>query len=58
MSSATVSTSSPAPKAAPAMPKPVVFATSGLGGMIGWCIVHPANTAAGESFAMIFHTLT
>lgn len=28
------------------MPKPVVFATSGLGGMIGWAIIHPANTVA------------
>ena len=28
--------------------KPVVFATSGLGGMLGWAIVHPANTIAGE----------
>mmetsp|Transcript_17497 Transcript_17497/g.37842 ORF Transcript_17497/g.37842 Transcript_17497/m.37842 type:complete len:311 (+) Transcript_17497:131-1063(+) len=30
----------------PAIPKPVVFATSGLGGMIGWLVVHPANTTA------------
>jgi solute carrier family 25 oxoglutarate transporter 11 len=30
----------------PALPKPVVFATSGLGGMMGWAIVHPANTTA------------
>jgi hypothetical protein len=27
--------------------KPVVFATSGLGGMFGWIVVHPANTCAG-----------
>jgi hypothetical protein len=27
--------------------KPVVFATSGLGGMLGWVVVHPANTCAG-----------
>jgi hypothetical protein len=27
--------------------KPVVFATSGLGGMFGWILVHPANTCAG-----------
>ncbi|KAL3807513.1 hypothetical protein ACHAXA_008271 [Cyclostephanos tholiformis] len=26
--------------------KPVVFATSGLGGMFGWIVVHPANTCA------------
>ncbi|KAL3798392.1 hypothetical protein HJC23_005045 [Cyclotella cryptica] len=48
MSSTTVSPSSHTPKAAPAaaLPKSVIFATSGLGGMIGWCIVHPFNTAA------------
>ena len=35
------------PKASPpALSKPVVFATSGLGGMIGWVLVHPANTCA------------
>ncbi|KAL9181613.1 hypothetical protein ACHAXT_010418 [Thalassiosira profunda] len=34
------------PAAPPPLPKPVVFATSGLGGMMGWAIVHPANTAA------------
>lgn len=34
-------TSAPAP-----LPKPVIFGTSGLGGCLGWCIVHPANTAA------------
>jgi solute carrier family 25 (mitochondrial oxoglutarate transporter), member 11 len=28
------------------MTKPVVFATSGLGGMAGWVVVHPANTLA------------
>jgi len=28
------------------MPKYVVFGTSGLGGMLGWTIVHPANTTA------------
>lgn len=45
-----------------ALSKPVVFATSGLGGMIGWVIVHPANTTAGEcllpalaAFSFAFH---
>ena len=33
--------------APPPLSKPVIFATSGLGGMLGWAIVHPANTAAG-----------
>jgi len=28
------------------MPKPVLFATSGFGGMLGWMIVHPFNTIA------------
>ena len=26
--------------------KPVIFATSGLGGVAGWCVVHPFNTVA------------
>jgi len=26
--------------------KPLVFATSGIGGCLGWCIVHPCNTLA------------
>ena len=26
--------------------KPVIFATSGMGGVMGWCIVHPFNTLA------------
>ena len=38
----------PSPQPA-AVPKSVVFATSGLGGMIGWVVVHPANTTAGAS---------
>ena len=38
------------------LPKPVIFATSGLGGMLGWAIVHPANTIAGE-FTLL-HSLT
>lgn len=28
------------------MPRSVTFLTAGLGGMLGWCIVHPANTLA------------
>lgn len=28
------------------LPKPVIFASSGLGGCMGWCVVHPANTVA------------
>jgi len=34
------------PASASSLPKSVVFATSGLGGCIGWAIVHPANTIA------------
>jgi solute carrier family 25 oxoglutarate transporter 11 len=26
--------------------KPVIFATSGLGGVLGWIVVHPFNTLA------------
>lgn len=26
--------------------KPIIFATSGMGGVMGWCIVHPFNTLA------------
>ena len=35
-------------KEAPAAPlsKPVIFATSGLGGIVGWILVHPFNTLA------------
>mmetsp|Transcript_1634 Transcript_1634/g.2199 ORF Transcript_1634/g.2199 Transcript_1634/m.2199 type:complete len:316 (+) Transcript_1634:138-1085(+) len=38
--------------AAPATPqlgKGLIFATSGLGGMMGWAVVHPANTVAVRS---------
>jgi solute carrier family 25 oxoglutarate transporter 11 len=28
------------------LPKSVIFATSGLGGCLGWVVVHPANTIA------------
>jgi solute carrier family 25 (mitochondrial oxoglutarate transporter), member 11 len=37
---------SSAPKPKRELTKPVVFATSGLGGMAGWVVVHPANTLA------------
>lgn len=44
---ATASTSAPPkPADASAIPKSIVFATSGLGGMLGWVVVHPANTLA------------
>jgi solute carrier family 25 oxoglutarate transporter 11 len=28
------------------VPKSVIFATSGIGGCLGWCVVHPFNTVA------------
>lgn len=34
------------PAADKPLPKSVTFATSGLGGCLGWAIVHPANTVA------------
>lgn len=34
------------PAAAAPLPKSVIFASSGLGGVLGWGIVHPANTLA------------
>ena len=42
-----------AASAAPALPKSVIFGTAGLGGMMGWAIVHPANTIAGKAFSYI-----
>lgn len=30
----------------PALSKPIVFASSGLGGMLGWAMIHPFNTIA------------
>jgi solute carrier family 25 oxoglutarate transporter 11 len=30
----------------PAIPKSVIFTTSGIGGCLGWCVVHPFNTVA------------
>ena len=38
---AIATSSSPTP-----LPKSVIFATSGIGGCLGWAIVHPANTLA------------
>mmetsp|Transcript_13513 Transcript_13513/g.31769 ORF Transcript_13513/g.31769 Transcript_13513/m.31769 type:complete len:317 (-) Transcript_13513:355-1305(-) len=32
-----------------ALPKPVIFATAGIGGCMGWAVVHPFNTAAVRS---------
>ena len=32
-----------------ALSKPVVFATAGIGGCMGWAVVHPFNTAAVRS---------
>ena len=43
------------------LPKSVVFGTSGLGGVLGWCVVHPFNTltvrmslaaAAGRTYSL------
>jgi solute carrier family 25 oxoglutarate transporter 11 len=31
------------------LPKSLIFASSGLGGMLGWTIVHPFNTVAVRS---------
>ena len=46
---ATSSSSTPPAAAAPALPKSVIFGSSGLGGCLGWCVVHPANTIAVRS---------
>lgn len=37
---------SPSGNDAPQLSKPIIFGTSGLGGMAGWAIVHPFNTVA------------
>jgi len=42
----TATTTKSQPVTASVLPKSVVFATSGLGGCIGWAIIHPANTVA------------
>lgn len=44
--SAAQKTAAPANGNDSAIPKSVTFLTAGLGGMLGWCIVHPANTLA------------
>lgn len=46
---ATSSSSTSPAAAAPALPKSVIFGSSGLGGCLGWCVVHPANTIAVRS---------
>ncbi|KAL7458980.1 hypothetical protein ACHAWC_010662 [Mediolabrus comicus] len=47
MSTAVAAPPTMSSKTAPApLSKPVVFATSGIGGMLGWVLVHPANTTA------------
>jgi solute carrier family 25 oxoglutarate transporter 11 len=35
--------------AAVALPKSVIFGTAGIGGCLGWCVVHPFNTIAVRS---------
>lgn len=42
-------------KASEQLSKPVIFATSGLGGVLGWLIVHPANTLAVRSNLASMH---
>lgn len=37
------------PATSATLPQTVIFATSGLGGMLGWAIVHPFNTVAVRS---------
>ena len=37
------------PASSKAIPSSVVFATSGMGGMLGWALVHPFNTVAVRS---------
>ncbi|KAG7358614.1 mitochondrial carrier protein [Nitzschia inconspicua] len=43
------SSSSPPLAAKEPLPKSVIFATSGLGGCLGWVVVHPFNTIAVRS---------
>lgn len=33
----------------PVLPKSIIFATSGLGGCLGWAVIHPFNTIAVRS---------
>lgn len=46
MPSLVATSTSTAPAKPTELSKTVIFATSGLGGMLGWAIVHPANTLA------------
>ena len=46
MTTATVAPPAATAKASQPLPKTVLFGTSGLGGMLGWVLVHPANTLA------------
>jgi solute carrier family 25 oxoglutarate transporter 11 len=57
---ATSSTPTPSTPA-PALPNSIIFTTSGLGGCLGWAVVHPFNTiavrsnlasASGQTFAL------
>jgi solute carrier family 25 (mitochondrial oxoglutarate transporter), member 11 len=41
--------SSPTPVEKQPLPKSVIFATSGIGGCLGWVVVHPFNTLAVRS---------
>jgi solute carrier family 25 oxoglutarate transporter 11 len=58
---ATSSTTTTTTTAKQSLPKSVIFATSGVGGCLGWMIVHPFNTiavranlasAAGQTFSL------
>lgn len=40
------STAKPSANSSDGLSKPVIFASSGLGGIAGWVVVHPFNTAA------------
>jgi len=45
-SSFLATSAAPKPVSASELPQSIIFATSGLGGCIGWVMVHPANTMA------------
>lgn len=46
---ATSPTPPPTPASKQPLPKSVIFATSGIGGCLGWAVVHPFNTIAVRS---------
>ena len=46
---AAAATPAASPATAADLPKSVIFLTSGLGGCVGWAIVHPFNTVAVRS---------